>query len=317
MSKRELKDLGPALAYRPTHRGPTVTARVSTGPPAPRKKEAVADVNQNKRPRRAAADAASGALDGADTAVAELKDVHASQSIALTSHDALAAMLWPAHTVVVTLHTSERPSCLPGGVVHIGAAFDDRADFDDVAMTRRLDRLCAYTWAADAARVVFVCHAGVNRSSLALCYYLQKYGLVGWQQAKDALVAAKRGAASGWPTLENGAFVAYLARHFGSAASSSAVGDGAASAPAAATPVAPPPPRWFWRTVATARPSTGGTGADPEEAARRRQEADERMRSQGVDPRTGRTWGCWERGRPGGIWVRGVPGQRRPWGECG
>ena len=76
-----------------------------------------------------------------------------SQSIALTSHDALAAMLWPAHTVVVTLHTSERPSCLPGGVVHIGAAFDDRADFDDVAMTRRLDRLCAYTWAADAARV--------------------------------------------------------------------------------------------------------------------------------------------------------------------
>ena len=191
------------------------------------------------------------------------------------------------------------------------------ADFDDVAMTRRLDRLCAYTWAADAARVVFVCHAGVNRSSLALCYYLQKYGLVGWQQAKDALVAAKRGAASGWPTLENGAFVAYLARHFGSAGSSSAVGDGAASAPAAATPVAPPPPRWFWRTVATARPSTGGPGADPEEAARRRQEADERMRSQGVDPRTGRTWGCWERGRPGGIWVRGVPGQRRPWGECG
>ena len=108
MSKRELKDLGPALAYRPTHRGPTVTARVSTGPPAPRKKEAVADVNKNKRPRRAAADAATGALDGADTAVAELKDVHASQSIALTSHDALAAMLWPAHTVVVTLHTSER-----------------------------------------------------------------------------------------------------------------------------------------------------------------------------------------------------------------
>lgn len=260
------------------------------------------------------------ALNGSETTVAELKGVHASQSIALTTHDALAAMPWPARTVVVTLHTSERPSCLPSGVTHIGAAFDDRADFDDVAMTRHLDRLCAYVWAADAARAVFVCHAGVNRSSLALCYYLQKYGLVGWQHAKDALVAAKRGAASGWPTLENGAFVAYLGRRFADAASSSSsvAASGAAAAPAAAeNPVASPPPRWFWRTVATARPSSGAPGADPEEAARRRREADERMRSHGVDPRTGRTWGCWERGRPGGIWVRGVPGQRRPWGECG
>ena len=34
---RELKWLGPTTPYRPTHRGPTVTARISTGPPAPRR----------------------------------------------------------------------------------------------------------------------------------------------------------------------------------------------------------------------------------------------------------------------------------------
>ena len=35
--KREIADLGPAETYRPTHRGATVTARVSKGPKAPRK----------------------------------------------------------------------------------------------------------------------------------------------------------------------------------------------------------------------------------------------------------------------------------------
>lgn len=35
---RELKDLGPELEYRPTHRGPTVTAKKSSGPKAPRKR---------------------------------------------------------------------------------------------------------------------------------------------------------------------------------------------------------------------------------------------------------------------------------------
>lgn len=34
---RELADLGPAELYRPTHRGATVTARKSNGPPAPRR----------------------------------------------------------------------------------------------------------------------------------------------------------------------------------------------------------------------------------------------------------------------------------------
>ena len=33
---RELQGLGPILPYGPTHRGPTVTARKSTGPPAPK-----------------------------------------------------------------------------------------------------------------------------------------------------------------------------------------------------------------------------------------------------------------------------------------
>lgn len=36
--KRELVGLGPVEQFRPTHRGPTVTARKSSGPPAPRKR---------------------------------------------------------------------------------------------------------------------------------------------------------------------------------------------------------------------------------------------------------------------------------------
>ena len=38
-AKRELAGLGPMETYRPTHRGPTVTARVDSGPKAPRKSE--------------------------------------------------------------------------------------------------------------------------------------------------------------------------------------------------------------------------------------------------------------------------------------
>ena len=299
MSKRELKELGPALPYGPMYRGPTTTAIVSKGPQAPRR-QPQDDASNNKRPKRAAATAAINALDGAHITVAELNGVHASQSIALTSFDALQAMTWPENTVVLTLHTNERPSCLPAGVMHIGAAFDDCADFEDVTMTKHLDKMGAYLWAADAARIVFVCHAGINRSSLALCYYLNKYGTVSWRQARDALVTAKRGAASGWPTLENASFVAYLSRRFAN--------DVAAAGA--------PQPHWFWRTVATARPSTGGPDhgpGDPEEALRRRRELDEGMRRQGIDPRSGRTWGCWDRGRRGGVWVRGVPGKPRPW----
>ena len=34
---RELRDLGPVQPYRPRHRGATVTAPISSGPPAPRR----------------------------------------------------------------------------------------------------------------------------------------------------------------------------------------------------------------------------------------------------------------------------------------
>ena len=40
---------------------------------------------------------------------------------------------------------------------------------------------------------------------------------------------------------------------------------------------------------------------------------DEQMRERGIDPKSGRAWGCWEGGRPGGLWVRGVPSKPRPW----
>ena len=36
--KQFIRFLGPTTLYRPTHRGPTVTALVSKGPPAPRRR---------------------------------------------------------------------------------------------------------------------------------------------------------------------------------------------------------------------------------------------------------------------------------------
>ena len=262
---------------------------------------------QPKRPRRAAADAASAALVGATAKVAELCGVHPTQRIALTSADVLEQkeedfLRGDSELTVVTLHDNARPSGLPKAVRHVGAAFDDSADFDDHSLTDHLKKMAAYVWAADTRRVLFVCQAGVNRSSLALCVYVARHGNCSWQQAKAALVAAKGGAARGWPTLENAAFEAYLRRTFGD------MHDGAASScqpreeSSGIGEAAPKPtPKWFWRTVATARSSTD---CESWEA---------KLRNHGIDPKRGRTWGCWEKGRKGGVWVRGVPGQQRPW----
>ena len=275
-----------------------------------------------KRPRRAAAAAAMDALAGAECTIAEVAGIFSAgkQSIALTDSatldngdaDTLCQHSPPSATAIVTLHTNERPRRLPKGAIHIGAAFEDTATFDDDALTAHLRLMAAYVWSTSAQRVVFVCNAGINRSTLALCFYSASYGSATWQQAKSALIAAKGGGARGWPTLQNAAFESYLERRFGGGSSgdrmsAAASGDGSAASSLTRAP------RWFWRTVATARASTGGKGADPDAARQARIEFEARQRRAGIDTKTGRTWGCWANGRPGGIWVRGVPGQPRPW----
>ena len=161
-----------------------------------------------------------------------------------------------------------------------------------------------------SAHCIFICHAGINRSSLALCYYCVTHGSVSsWQEARSALIAAKGGSAQGWPTLQNAAFLSYLERHSGGGSSRNS------SAPSArgAADSSPSEPHWFWRTIASARQSTGGKDADPEAARLAQVESDDRRRNLGIDPKTGRVWGCWAYGKQGGVWVRGMPRQRRPW----
>ena len=205
------------------------TSAVATN--LPQDEQAKASDGASKRPRRAAAAAASAALEGTDCTIAEVVGVHAHQSIALTSQDVLeqGGLRMDQPTTIVTLHTNERPPRLPRATIHVGAAFEDSAEFDDEELACHLRKMAAYIWAAHTARVVFVCHAGVNRSSLALCYYAARYGNVGWQGAKAALIAAKGGAARGWPTLENAAFERFLGR---CCASGSAMDSGMGSATA-------------------------------------------------------------------------------------
>lgn len=286
------------------------------------------------RPRRAAADRAAAALASSSSSsslVAEFDGLHPSKSIALTSQDVVEdvchreAIFRNTATTIVTLYTDDRPKGLPRGTAHVGAYFKDCQKFDDNELAQHLDDVVAKLDAAGTQRVVFVCQAGINRSSLALCYYCTKSGAVSWQQAKAALVAAKGHAARSWPTLENQAFEAFLRRWFD-------------SAPVSPQPLPPQPEvkavgkrkdreghlqsdvkakekckargeHWFWRTVATARPSTRGA-LDPQ-AVTLAWEAG--LRAQGINPKTGRTWGCWENGKQGGRWIRGEPGKRRPW----
>ena len=76
-----------------------------------------------KRPRRAAAQRANEALASAHLTVAECADVHGTQSIALTSEDALergddiCGHHSPNATTVVTCHTNLRPARLHRGLV--------------------------------------------------------------------------------------------------------------------------------------------------------------------------------------------------------
>ena len=188
----------------------------------------------SKRPRRQAAAAAQSALE--QVTVANLDGaVHHRMRIALTSQDTLEDKTerdavfrgrpWPQssvpRTLVVTLYTSQRPKNLPKGGYnhpqHVGCPFDDSEKFDEDALRRTLDSMVmAIDEARECTRVLFVCQAGINRSSLALCYYCAASGQAGcsWRDAKRALIEAKGPSATGWPTLSNTAFEAFLVRRF-------------------------------------------------------------------------------------------------------
>ena len=275
----------------------------------------MSELHLRKRPRRAAAVAASARLANSPT-VAEVRGVHATKAIALMSQDVLEsaverdAVFRGTQTCLVTLFTNDRPKRIPRGTVHVGAAFEDNATFADAALTQHLDRMTAAVEAAATPRVAFVCQAGINRSSLALCYYCATCGTCDWQQTKAALVMAKGAAAVAWPTLENRAFEAYLHRRFGTVTVSA---DASQAVMPSGGPTSAREVRWFWRTVATNRPSTGGPGTDPATVAAKQHEWEAGLKRQGIDPRTGRTYGCWADGRVGGRWIRGVPGKKRPW----
>ena len=69
-------------------------------------------------------------------------------------------------------------------------------------------------------------------------------------------------------------------------------------------------PRNFWRTLATARPSTGGPGIDPAESKRRAEAWAARQRALGVV--NGRSYGHWKDGRIGRTWVFVDPKTEQP-----
>ena len=78
-----------------------------------------------------------------------------------------------------------------------------------------------------------------------------------------------------------------------------------------------PPVRNFWRTLATARPSTGGKDSDPAAAKRIADEFQARQKALGIV--NGRSYGHWKDGRMGGTWIRVDPKTKEPLGatHCG
>eukprot|EP00966_Prymnesium_polylepis_P093440 2162711-Prymnesium_polylepis.1 len=144
-----------------------------------------------KRPLPRGAAAAAKKRLVAPTDVVVLEGVHMTKTLLLTSEDAWAAVLSQnlagGDATVVTLHTDSKPKGLPRKLHHAGAAFDDSQSFEDSALAMHLDSMAERIEAARCSRVVFMCQAGVNRSTLALCYYCAKHGSCSWWRAKDAL----------------------------------------------------------------------------------------------------------------------------------
>jgi len=97
-----------------------------------------------KRARRAAAESAMKKMSTSSSLVAEIS--FGDLQVAVTSQDVLEDLAQRERvfkgvpeTVVVTLHTDERPKRLPRGTVHINAAFDDSQSFEDSRLAQHLD----------------------------------------------------------------------------------------------------------------------------------------------------------------------------------
>ena len=181
-----------------------------------------------KRPRRSCCDAS--AARGCDTTVADVSlDTCActctglEPSLALTGQDTLEDsterpnLFRGQRTIVVTAHTNERPKGLPRGTMHIGCYFEDGPHFDACELQEHLDRMVSriqeIASTHDITRILFACNAGVNRSSLCMCYYVLTVctcARTSWRATKESIVLAKKAAAKGWPTLVNVAFEAFL-----------------------------------------------------------------------------------------------------------
>ena len=72
-----------------------------------------------------------------------------------------------------------------------------------------------------------------------------------------------------------------------------------------------PQGKWFWRTLAQSRPSTGGPQALGQGEAQS-EEWKQRMKDRGIV--NGRQYGRWEKNAAGQRrWQRGIPGEQRPW----
>ena len=73
------------------------------------------------------------------------------------------------------------------------------------------------------------------------------------------------------------------------------------------------PMKNFWRTLATARPSTGGrnkSAAELEAMAKKDAEWKARQKQLGIV--NGRSYGHWKDGRVGGKWIRVDPKTKQP-----
>ena len=176
------------------------------------------ETSTTERPHRANHEAVKAAVATSDLLVAEVKGVHLTRVILLSSQEGLDDDDLRKEfdgSLVVTMHTNDFNPRISKSR-RICAAIRDNTDFDELKLQEHLDKLCGdinqqHHW----KQVLFMCRAGVNRSALALIYYCctTTPGL-SWRAALDAIVTAKQASSRNWPTLENEAFCDFLERKF-------------------------------------------------------------------------------------------------------
>jgi hypothetical protein len=168
----------------------------------------------------------------AEPSVASLKLENSNLEVALCDEDALlkdgsehdavfGGQGRRLRMVLVAMHSDLQPKGLPKTAKFVACPIEDIEDapaVHDAQLAATLENMVLAVGAAWAPlslqRVVFVCHAGINRSALGLCFYLASRGSCTWREARDEIVRAKEAGAAGWPTLCNGRFVDLLERHF-------------------------------------------------------------------------------------------------------